>query len=83
MSVIQFESAVEGNLIRIPEQYIDQISARVAVTLVDVEKPRSKPKMLDDGNASAWLNFLDALESIDEESPVEFERASLSRKVEI
>ena len=44
MSVIQFESVVEDNLIRIPEQYIDQIPARVAVTLVDVEKPRFKPK---------------------------------------
>ena len=44
MSVIQFESAVEGNLIRIPEQYIDKIPTRVAVTLVDVEKPRFRPK---------------------------------------
>ena len=38
MSVIQFETTVEDNLIRIPEQYIDQIPARVSVTLVDVEK---------------------------------------------
>ena len=44
MSVIQFESVVEGDVIRIPEQYIDQIPARVAVTLVDVEKPRFRPK---------------------------------------
>ena len=44
MSVIQFESVVEGDVIRIPEQYIDQIPARVAVTIVDVEKPRLKPK---------------------------------------
>ena len=44
MSVIQFESVVEGNLIRIPEQYIGQIPAVVAVTLMDVEKPRLRPK---------------------------------------
>jgi hypothetical protein len=44
MSVIQFETTVEDNMIRIPEQYIDQISARVAVTLVDIEKPRLRPK---------------------------------------
>ena len=44
MSVIQFESAVEGNVIRIPEQYIDQIPARVIVKLFDVEKPRLKLK---------------------------------------
>ena len=85
MSVIQFETAVdvENNLIRIPEQYIDKIPARVTVSFVDVEKPWLKPKVFDDGNANAWLNFLDALESIDEESPIEFERASLFRKVEI
>ena len=44
MSVIQFETNVEDNLIRIPEQYIDQISARVSVTVVDVETPRFRPK---------------------------------------
>ena len=46
MSAIQFESAVEGNTILIPEQYLDQIPARVIVTLMDVEKPRLKPKTL-------------------------------------
>ena len=44
MSVIQFETTIEDNLIRIPEQYIDQIPTRVSVTLVDVEKPRLKYK---------------------------------------
>ena len=44
MSAIQFESAVEGNTILIPEQYLNQIPARVIVTLMDVEKPRLKPK---------------------------------------
>ena len=44
MSVIQFESVVEGDVIRIPEQYVGQIPAMVAVTLVDMEKPRLKPK---------------------------------------
>ena len=85
MSVIQFETAVdvENNLIRIPEQYIDKIPAKVTVSFVDVEKLQLKPKMLNDDNASAWLNFLDAIESIDEESPVDFERASLTRKMEI
>ena len=44
MPVIQFESVVEGDVIRIHEQYIGQISNRVAVTLIDVEKPRFRPK---------------------------------------
>ena len=48
MSVIQFEPVVEGNIIRIPERYIGQISTKVTVTLVDVEKPRLKPKMFND-----------------------------------
>ena len=37
MSVIQFETVVEDNLIRIPERYIGQIPVRVSVTLVDDE----------------------------------------------
>jgi len=44
MSVIQFETTVENNLIRIPDQFIDRIPARVSVTLVDVEKPRFRSK---------------------------------------
>ena len=46
MSVIQFETAVdvENNLIRIPEQYIDKIPARVTVKFEDEEKPRLKLK---------------------------------------
>jgi len=38
MSVIHFETNREGNLIRIPDQYMDKISNRIAVTLIDVEK---------------------------------------------
>jgi hypothetical protein len=44
MSVVHFETTREGNLIRIPEQYIDRISDRLAVTLVDAEEPMMKPK---------------------------------------
>jgi hypothetical protein len=44
MSVIQFETTVEDNVIRIPEEYIGQIPAMVTVTLIDAEKPRFMPK---------------------------------------
>jgi hypothetical protein len=44
MSTIQFESVVEGDIIRIPEQYIDQIPETVSVTLTGMEKPRFRPK---------------------------------------
>jgi hypothetical protein len=40
----------------------------------------------ENSNAKAWRRFLDTLESIDEageESPLEFERASLHRDVNI
>ena len=58
MSVIQFESVVEGNLIRIPKQYIDRIPARVAVTLVDIEKPRLRPRTKKE-NPSSIEEFSD------------------------
>jgi hypothetical protein len=45
MSAIQFESVVEGNMIRIPEEYMGRVSSAVTVTLMDVEKPRLKPKI--------------------------------------
>jgi hypothetical protein len=47
MAVIQFESIVEGGIIRIPEQYIDKISTRdrVAVTLVDVPKLKTQKEL--------------------------------------
>jgi len=46
MASIQFETTVdlENYSIRIPEQYIDQIPARVTVTFDDEEKPRLKLK---------------------------------------
>ena len=46
MSSVQFETTVdlENYSIRIPEQYIDQIPARVTVTFDDEEKPRLKLK---------------------------------------
>jgi hypothetical protein len=44
MPIVQFESAVDGDIIRIPAQYIGQIPAIVTVTFVDAEKPRFKPK---------------------------------------
>ena len=33
MSVIQFESAVEGNMIRIPEEYVNTIHSGTKVTV--------------------------------------------------
>ena len=45
MYVTQFETTVDlkNNLIRIPEQYIDKIPARVTVSFVE-EKHRFRPK---------------------------------------
>ena len=44
MSVTQFETTREGNLIRIPDQYMDKIPDMITVSFVDVEEPRLKSK---------------------------------------
>jgi hypothetical protein len=48
MSAIQFESVVEGNIIRIPEEYVEQVPSMVTVTLMDAGKPRLRPKTKKD-----------------------------------
>jgi len=47
MAVIQFESVVEGDIIRIPEQFIGKVSprSRVVVTLVDLVKPKAQKEL--------------------------------------
>ena len=85
MAVIQFETDRENDLIRIPEQYINQIPIRVSVTLDDVEKPRLRSEILTDEffrfseeakveeqqARVSWLKQLDAAInlSLDEELP--------------
>ena len=47
--VIHFQSAVEGGMIRIPEQYRKQVSSTVEVTLAPVSqiRPKFRPKTKD------------------------------------
>jgi len=40
MSVIQFESVVEGNLIRIPEEYVNTIHSGTKVTVRSCDHPK-------------------------------------------
>ena len=40
MSVIQFESVVEGNLIRIPEEYVNTIHSGTKVTVHSYDRPK-------------------------------------------
>jgi len=49
MRAIQFETAVNGNVILIPEQYIKILPSKVNVTLipVDYEKAKFKPRTKD------------------------------------
>jgi len=44
MSVIHFETNREGNMIRIPEQYMDKIPDMITVSFVEAGEPRLKPK---------------------------------------
>ena len=85
MAVIQFETDREDNLIRIPEQYADQISVRVAVTLVDVEEPKSKPEMFIDRQAhrDAFEEFFAAMSEIDDEPLDDEFDAILAKRVNI
>ena len=85
MAVVKFEADRENDLIRIPEQYINQIPNRVSVTLDDVEKPRFRTEMfteeyyrlaeeaeVEEQQARVtWLKRLDAAInlSLDEELP--------------
>ena len=52
MSVIQFESVVEGNIIRIPEEYINQIPDKVTVIFADKNSPQFRPKAKKEKPAS-------------------------------
>jgi hypothetical protein len=61
---------VSSDTAKIPEH------KNVIVVLSDEQIPASC-------NAEAWRRFLDAVKSIDEEVPAEFERASFRREVEI
>ena len=87
MSVIQFETAVdvENNLIRIPQQYIDKIPARVTVSFVDVEKPKLEPKMFHDRQAhrAAFEEFFSAMAEIDDEPFDDEFDAILAKRVNI
>ena len=74
MSVIQFESVVEGDIIRIPEQYINQVPAIVAVTLVDVEKPRFRPKTRKE------LPSIDEFPAVLDTSNWKFDRAEANER---
>jgi hypothetical protein len=85
MPVIQFESTIEGNLIRIPERYMEQIPARVTVTLIDVENPKLEPKMFNDrqNHRAAFEEFFTAMAEIDDE-PIDGEfDAILVKRVNI
>ena len=70
MSVIQFESVVDGNVIRIPERYIGQIPAVVAVTLADAENIKFSPNTIIDkrqAHRAAFEEFFKAIAEIDDE----------------
>ncbi|MDR2713240.1 MAG: hypothetical protein LBB91_09045 [Clostridiales bacterium] len=49
MRAIQFETVVNGGIIRIPEQYMKLVPATVSVTLVPSEqkRPKFRPKTKD------------------------------------
>jgi len=57
MRTIQFETVVNGGVIRIPEQYMKLIPRAVNVTLVPAEKERPKFKAKTKSNPSDINEF--------------------------
>jgi hypothetical protein len=85
MTIIQFESTIEDNLIRIPEEYIDQIPSRVAVTLAEVEGPLSEQELYEkrERHRAAFEEFIAAMAEIKDE-PIDDElEAIFSKRVNI
>ena len=85
MTIVQFESTVEGNLIRIPEEYIDQIPSKVTVTLAEVERPLSEQELSEkrERHRIAFEKFFAAIAEIKDEPIDEEFEALLSKRVNI
>ena len=45
MRVIQFETAVDGNAIQIPAQYVDMVSSKVNVTIVPADNKKTAGRL--------------------------------------
>jgi hypothetical protein len=71
MSVIQFETVVENDTIRIPEQFRASVRGgnKVHVTIRDDDASERK-------NAMAWQRFLKGVKAGEDHEPVEFERVN-------
>lgn|GEM_PF-1540842 len=67
MSVIQFETVIEDDIIRIPERYRGQTSTNVEVTLVSMEKPRFRKETIAQKQHEAFERFFAAIDAIDDE----------------
>jgi hypothetical protein len=78
MTTVQFESAVEGNLIRIPEEYRDQIPSKVAVTLAEVNRPLTEQELSEkiQRQRAAFEKFTAAMAEIKDE-PIDEELEAL------
>jgi hypothetical protein len=75
MSAIFFETVVDDNIIRIPEQFRKSIHrGKVQVSVRNDDTPMNK-------NHAAWQKFLTGLEACPDDEPIEFERVNFNREV--
>jgi hypothetical protein len=77
--MLAIQGYFEGGRFISPETVMIPERKSVIVVVTD----EHDDKFHENSNAKAWSKFLDAIQSLDEESPVDFERASLHREVEV
>jgi hypothetical protein len=74
VSAIQFETVVENDTIRIPEQFRTSVrKGKVQVTIRDEDASENK-------NAIAWQKFLKGIKACDDHEPIEFERVNFDHE---
>ena len=83
MSVIQFESGVEGNLIRIPEEYMNTIHSGTKVTVRSNDNPKRLQNDDRQTHRAAFEEFFTAIAEIDDEPLDDEFDAILAKKVNI
>ena len=83
MPVIQFESTVEGNLIRIPEEYVNTIHSGTKVTVRSNDSLKRFRNDDRQAHRAAFEEFFAAMTKIDDEPLDDEFDAILAKRVNI
>ena len=83
MSVIQFETTVEDNLIRIPEKYMNSFNSGTKVTVRSHDNPKRIQNDDRQAHRAAFEEFFMAMAEIDDEPLDDEFDAILAKRVNI